>query len=391
MPHSLARAARVSKIRPSRGSAERVTSGLPLWPVTEHSEDDEVCSPRPLSRRSAAGASRGCARRRGAGRRPASLRRDSARRQSSSERSTTRAVTRTLSPWLVDAIALMTQTMPPLEASTTSGGRSGRSMKWSGRPAGPGRRGRRARRGSPRDPRPARGGSCRRRSRNISVGSGLPSASRVIVSREDTEVAQHVGEAVDREPVLRRDVPTAAELGRDHDLPLPLRLADEQPRAGDVDVHEAVGVPGEHAADHPAALLRVVDPVHLRPGHAERGRPPLCMSTTMSARGNRSVERKWASCSSTGPSGRPGNERLKFAPDGHSRVYAREASGETHGITISRPVTSSGRRSRARFSAATWPSGSSPWTPPSTSTVGPSPPRDRDDRDEEVRPAARVR
>ena len=29
---------------------------------------------------------------------------------------------------------------------------------------------------------------------------------------------------------------------------------------------------------------------------------------------------KSASCSSSGPSGEPGNERLKFAPDGHSRV-----------------------------------------------------------------------
>ena len=47
---------------------------------------------------------------------------------------------------------------------------------------------------------------------------------------------------------------------------------------------------------------------------------------------------KSASCSSGGPSGEPGNERLKFAPDGHSRVYACDASGEAHGITISWPV-----------------------------------------------------
>ena len=62
-----------------------------------------------------------------------------------------------------------------------------------------------------------------------------------------------------------------------------------------------------------------------------------------------------------------------FAPDGQRRVYARDASIETHGITITRPLTCSGRSSRARFSAATWPSGSSPWTPPRTSAVGPSP------------------
>ena len=83
---------------------------------------------------------------------------------------------------------------------------------------------------------------------------------------------------------------------------------------------------------------------------------------------------KSESCSSSGPSVRPGKERLKFAPDGHSRVFACEASIEAHGITISRPATSAGSVSRASRSAATWPSGSSPCTPPSTSTVGPSPP-----------------
>ena len=47
---------------------------------------------------------------------------------------------------------------------------------------------------------------------------------------------------------------------------------------------------------------------------------------------------KSESCSSSGPSGRPGNERLKFAPDGHSRVFACEASIEAHGMMISRPA-----------------------------------------------------
>ena len=102
-------------------------------------------------------------------------------------------------------------------------------------------------------------------------------------------------------------------------------------------------------------------------------RPPLCMSTTMSERGKSSVERKCASCSSARPVAEPGNERFMFAPDGQSRVYPRDASIETHGITVTRPWTCSGRNSRARFSAATWPSGSSPWTPPRTSAVGPSP------------------
>ncbi len=40
---------------------------------------------------------------------------------------------------------------------------------------------------------------------------------------------------------------------------------------------------------------------------------------------------------------------------------------------MTRPFTCSGRSSRARLRAATCPSGSSPWTPPQTSAVGPSP------------------
>ncbi len=66
----------------------------------------------------------------------------------------------------------------------------------------------------------------------------------------------------------------AAELGRDDDLPLPLGLADEQPRARDVDVDEVVvGAPGEHRVDHRAPLGRIVDPVHLRPRRAEATAP----------------------------------------------------------------------------------------------------------------------
>ena len=102
-------------------------------------------------------------------------------------------------------------------------------------------------------------------------------------------------------------------------------------------------------------------------------RPPLWMSTITSEIGKSSVERKWASCSSAGPVGEPGNERFRFAPEGQRRVYAREASGEAHGITITRPVTCSGCSVLARLSAAIWPSGSSPCTPPITSTVGPAP------------------
>ena len=74
-----------------------------------------------------------------------------------------------------------------------------------------------------------------------------------------------------------------------------------------------------------------------------------------------------------GPSGRPGNERLKLAPDGQLRVFAFEAAGERTGMMITRPETCSGWSSCSRRSAATWPSYSSPWFPASTSTVGPSP------------------
>jgi len=66
------------------------------------------------------------------------------------------------------------------------------------------------------------------------------------------------------------------------------------------------------------------------------------MSTTTSARGKSIRLKKSASCSSGDPSGEPGKERLKFAPLGHRRVYARDASGDAHGTTISCPVTSSG-------------------------------------------------
>ncbi len=78
------------------------------------------------------------------------------------------------------------------------------------------------------------------------------------------------------------DVPAAAELGRDDDLPLPLGLAHEQPGARDVDVDEVTSVfHASIAVDHLPPLLGVVDPVHLRPRPEEAERPPLCMSTTI--------------------------------------------------------------------------------------------------------------
>ena len=89
---------------------------------------------------------------------------------------------------------------------------------------------------------------------------------------EHSEMAKHVREPARRDPVGGRgDLAAAAELGRDDDLPLLLGLADEEPAPGDVDVDEVdVGVPGEHAGGHLPPLLGILDPVHLRPGRADR-------------------------------------------------------------------------------------------------------------------------
>ena len=81
---------------------------------------------------------------------------------------------------------------------------------------------------------------------------------------------------------------------------------------------------------------------------------------TTSDGGKRKRVRKSASCSLAGPSGEPGNERLKFAPEGQRRVQAFDASPESTGITMTRPLTCSGSSSWIRRSAATWPSYSSP-------------------------------
>ena len=55
------------------------------------------------------------------------------------------------------------------------------------------------------------------------------------------------------------------------------------------------------------------------------------------------------------------------------RVFAFEAAVEITGMTTIRPWTSSASISLISRSAAIWPSYSSPWLPPETSTVGPSP------------------
>jgi hypothetical protein len=101
--------------------------------------------------------------------------------------------------------------------------------------------------------------------------------------------------------------------------------------------------------------------------------PAECRSMTTSAAGNSTLEKKWASCSIGGPSGLPGKERLKFAPDGHSRVCAREASVEMIGTMMIRPETCAGSISWIRRRAAICPSYSSPWLPAEMRMVGPVP------------------
>ena len=83
---------------------------------------------------------------------------------------------------------------------------------------------------------------------------------------EHADVPEHVREPAPGELVhRRRHAPAAAELGRDHELALLLGLDAEQPGAVDVDVEEVVvGVPRLHPGEHRAALLGIVDDVHVR-------------------------------------------------------------------------------------------------------------------------------
>ena len=116
--------------------------------------------------------------------------------------------------------------------------------------------------------------------------------------------------------------------------------------------------------------------------------PPECISTIISTRGKSTVVKKSASTSSGGPSRRPGNERLKFAPDGQKRECACAASVEIVGTTMILPDTCAGSTSARSRRAAIWPSYSSPCVPPETSTVGPVAVRDRRDRDRDERAVA---
>ena len=162
--------------------------------------------------------------------------------------------------------------MPSVSASTTAGSRSGRSRKWicpTGCPADDAV--------AEVDERLPEAG-LRREQIVVDLGRAPDHRRRVArlhLAGEHADVAEHVREAALRDPVRRGgDVPAAAELGRDDELALPLGLADEQARAGDVDVDEVVvRSPREHRVDHRAALRGIVDPVHLRPGRAEAAAP----------------------------------------------------------------------------------------------------------------------
>ena len=90
-------------------------------------------------------------------------------------------------------------------------------------------------------------------------------------------------------------------------------------------------------------------------------------------------------------SAEPGNERLKFAPDGHSRVFACEASSEAHGITISRPCDVVGIGLAREAQRGHLPLGLVAVHAAEDEHGRPVAAVDGHDRDEKVRPAARVR
>ena len=80
---------------------------------------------------------------------------------------------------------------------------------------------------------------------------------------------QHVAQAALRDPMdAGRNRLSSPQLGRDHDLPLVLRLDRQEPGACDVGVQKReVGVPGEHRREHPPPLLAVGHEVHVRARH----------------------------------------------------------------------------------------------------------------------------
>ena len=121
-------------------------------------------------------------------------------------------------------------------------------------------------------------------------------------------------------------------------------------------------------------------------------RPPECMSITTSASGNRTRVRKSASCSFGGPV-RAARERAVEVRAGGpvARVRLGRGGREDRDDDHAARAPCSGCSSCSSRIAATWPSYSSPWLPARTSTVGPSPRRDRGDVDERARPAGGVR
>ena len=106
--------------------------------------------------------------------------------------------------------------------------------------------------------------------------------ARLHLALEHADVAQHVVEPAPGEPVhRRRDASAAAELGRDHELALALRLDGQQPVAVDVDVEEvpvASSTPPSPRASPCAARGRRRRACASRGGTRRCARPSACRS-----------------------------------------------------------------------------------------------------------------
>ena len=87
------------------------------------------------------------------------------------------------------------------------------------------------------------------------------------------------------------------------------------------------------------------------------------------------------------PAGSPGKVRARLRPSiGEDRRLATWAASWATGTRRSRPRNGASANSSARARQAATPSNSSPWTPPTTDSVGPSAATDQVDQRETLRP-----